>query len=166
MPKQHFCKKYNENILCGEKDPEKFEKGRYSICKECKKKEIYAIQKSKREKQKLNEVITIDSVVKGEDLKDTILKVPLYNGETIMENFKSVIESIDNLRIKHNDSINIMNLTISIFQKNQNELQKKYDDLQKKYEGVMKYCADMRAYLLENDKKNSEPFIPKGSITD
>jgi hypothetical protein len=56
MSKQHFCKKYRDNILCGEKDPEKFEKGRYSICNECKKKQIYAIQKAKKEKQKIDEV--------------------------------------------------------------------------------------------------------------
>lgn len=166
MPKKHFCKQYRNEVLCGEKDPEKFEKGRYSICNECKKKQIYAIQKAKKEKQKIDEVISIGSSIKGEDLKDIILKVPLYNGETIMENFKSVIDSIDNQRIKHNDSVNIMNLTISVFQKNQNDLQKKYDDLNKKYEDLMKYCVGIRTYLLDRDKKKSDPFIPKGSIMD
>ncbi len=166
MTKQHFCKKIINGETCKETKPENFEKGRYSICKECKKKEVYSIQKAKKEKQKLEEVITIDSVIKGEDLKNSILKVPLYNGETIMGNFKDVTESIDNLRIKYNDSINIMNLNITIFQKNQNDLQKKYDDLKNKYDSVLKYCSEMRNYLLENNNKKSEPFIPKGSITD
>jgi hypothetical protein len=164
MSKVHFCKKYVDNVLCGERDSDKFEKGRYSICKECKKREIRLIQKKKS--GNAENVLSIESIIKEESLKDTVLKIPLYNGDTIMENFKSVIDSIDNLRIKHNDSANILNLSISIFQKSQNELQKKYDDLKIKYEELMKYCVDIRTYLLENKSGNLEPYVPKGSITD
>lgn len=37
MTKQYFCKKINEGKECQETDQDKFEKGRRSICKECRK---------------------------------------------------------------------------------------------------------------------------------
>jgi hypothetical protein len=162
MPKVHFCKKLVNGNICGQRDPDNFESGRYSICKECKKKEIYAIQKSKREKEKLNEVISIDSVIKSSDIKDTVLKVPLLNGETIKENFEGVIRSIDDLRIKHNESINIMNLNITIFQKQQNDLQTKYDNLKEKYDAILKYCEEMKNHYFKLFEERTGPFIPKG----
>ncbi len=166
MPKEYFCKKIKDDIICGEKDPEKFSTGRYSICKECKRREIYNIQKNKREKKLLEKITSIDSVIKGTDLKNTILKLPLLNGESIKNNIESIVRTIDELEIHHNNSINIMNLNIAIFQKSQNELQKKYDDLKVKYDEVMKYCMDMRYYIVQMNDKNSGPYVPKESITD
>ena len=87
MSKQHFCKKYKDNILCGEKDPEKFEKGRYSICNDCKKKQIYAIQKAKKEKQKIDEV-------KLNEIKNPI------DIQFIVKEMKQVIESQNERIIK------------------------------------------------------------------
>ncbi len=37
MVKKHFCKKIKEGKECGETIPENFEKGRYSICRECRR---------------------------------------------------------------------------------------------------------------------------------
>jgi hypothetical protein len=37
MVKTHFCKKIKEGKECGETISENFEKGRYSICRECRK---------------------------------------------------------------------------------------------------------------------------------
>jgi hypothetical protein len=37
MPKIHFCKKIKDGKECGETIPENFEKGRYSICRECRR---------------------------------------------------------------------------------------------------------------------------------
>ena len=36
MPKQHFCKMIKGDLPCGETDPVKFGKGRYTACKECR----------------------------------------------------------------------------------------------------------------------------------
>ena len=37
MPKIYFCKKIKEGKECGEAVPENFEKGRYSLCRECRR---------------------------------------------------------------------------------------------------------------------------------
>ena len=37
MSKVYFCKQEKEGKICSESNPDKFPKGRYSICKECKR---------------------------------------------------------------------------------------------------------------------------------
>jgi hypothetical protein len=37
MTKLHLCKKIKDNKECGDTNPENFEKGRFSICRECRK---------------------------------------------------------------------------------------------------------------------------------
>lgn len=37
MPKTYFCKKITNDQVCGETNSENFEKGRYSLCRECRK---------------------------------------------------------------------------------------------------------------------------------
>jgi hypothetical protein len=36
MPKQYFCKMLKGDVACGEIDPTKFPKGRYTACKDCR----------------------------------------------------------------------------------------------------------------------------------
>jgi hypothetical protein len=36
MSKSYYCKEIKEKEICGETDPDKFPKGRYSTCKECR----------------------------------------------------------------------------------------------------------------------------------
>jgi hypothetical protein len=37
MTKVYFCKKIKDGKECGETVPENFEKGRYSLCRECRR---------------------------------------------------------------------------------------------------------------------------------
>ena len=167
MPKQHFCKNIENNIICGEIEPEKFEKGRYSICKKCRTRTTYNIVKKKRETEKEVKLTEIKSNISITDIaKDTFLKVPVKNGETIEQNLDSVIRSLNKIEMDRTNDVNLMNLNITLFQKKQNEFQKNYDDLKKKYDELMKYCISIQKYVLNLADNKSGPFIPEKSIID
>lgn len=167
MPKQHFCKTIQEDTICGEKDPEKFESGRYSICKKCRTKATNNIVKKRRELEKEARLEEIKSNMSILDIaKDTFLKVPVKNGETIEQNFDSVIRSLNKIELEQTNNINLMNMNISLFQKKQNEFQKNYEDLKKKYDELMKYCISIQKYVAQITDTKSDPFIPEKSIVD
>jgi hypothetical protein len=164
--KQHFCKHQIDDKICGDINPENFEKGRYSICKSCKKSISRNINNAKNKKEKLEKINNIDEIIKKGDLKDIILRVPLINENTIKESIEGVIRNMNDQRIQYNESINIMNFAIASFQDSLNKLQKKYDDLKKNNDETMKYCVEMRNYIVQMNDSKSGPFIPKESITD
>lgn len=167
MPKQYFCKNIINDIVCGETESEKFEKGRYSICKKCRAKSTYDIVKKKREKEKEVKITEIKSSISITDIaKDTFLKVPVKNGETIEQNLDSVIRSLNKIEMDRVNDTNIMNMNITLFQKKQNEFQKKYDDLKNKYDELMKYCISIQKYVANLSDNKSGPFIPDKSIVD
>jgi hypothetical protein len=115
MPKQHFCKKAENNIVCGEHNPENFEEGRYSICKKCRTKATYESVKKKRDKEKEIKVEEIKTEFNILDIaKDTFLKVPVKNGETIEQNLDSVIRSLNKIEIDRVNDTNIMNMFIAL----------------------------------------------------
>jgi len=169
MPKVHFCKRVEEGIICGQTDPEKFEVGRYSICKDCRRKETYISIKKKKVDDK---EIKIEKIFSGVDLseiaKDTFLKIPINNGETMGQNLESLTRSIDKFKIEYNENNNIINMNLSLFQKSQNDFRKKYDDLHKKYDDLKekydkleKYCFDIKTYVYQLTQTNTSPFKPK-----
>jgi cellulose biosynthesis protein BcsQ len=167
MPKQHFCKTISDTVICGERDPEKFEPGRYSICKKCRTKATNNVVKKRRELEKEVKLKEIKSNISISDIaKDTFLKIPVRNGETIEENFDSVIRSINQLQEDRTGDINLMNMNISLFQKKQNEFQKEHEDLKKKYDELMKYCISIQKYVSQITDTKSGPFIPEKSIVD
>jgi hypothetical protein len=79
MPKEYFCKKFNDFIQCCETDPLKFEKGRYSLCKKCR---IASSTEQKRKKKQeieknelydtVKEVINNENLIDGKSIIDTL----------------------------------------------------------------------------------------------
>lgn len=86
MPKDYFCKKYNDFVQCCETNPIKFEPGRYSICKKCR---IIASADQKRKKKEQS---------KKNELHNTIKEV--FNTEKLI-NDKTIVDTL-------NDSIKIV----------------------------------------------------------
>ena len=52
MPKEYFCKQLKELEICGENNPDKFEPGRYSTCRECRKNFVKDYNKGIREEER------------------------------------------------------------------------------------------------------------------
>ena len=167
MPKQHFCKKVENNIVCGEHNSENFEEGRFSICRKCRTRSTYESVKKKRDKDKELKIEEIKTEFNILDItKDTFLKVPVKNGLTIEQNLDSVIRSINKIEIDRTNDANIMNLNITLFQKKQNEFQKNYEDLKKKYDELLTYCISIQKYVSDLAGNKSGPFIPEKSIVE
>lgn len=148
MPKVYFCDKIFEGKVCGETNQDKFEKGRYSLCKECKKKQVYQIRKSKKEEDKDKKIKEVD--LEGnlrEIAADTIMKIPLKNGDTIQENFKDLSREISSVRESHNDQINITNRNFDAFTIRYDNLYKKYESIEKKYRELVEYYGQLAAYI-------------------
>jgi hypothetical protein len=165
MSKTYFCNKIIEDKVCGETNSENFEKGRYTLCKECKKRESYKSIKKKRDKEKEIKLEQIKPEFDASEMaKDTFFRIPIKNGETINQNIESLTRSINKIKVDQNDYINIMNLNISLFQKSQNDLRKKYDDLKIKYDELMNYCMSTNAYVRQMNDSKSGPFIPESII--
>lgn len=169
MPKTHFCKRAENGTTCGEMDETKFESGRYSICRECRLKENYISMRKRREKDK---VLRVESIADKSSLlemaRDTFLKLPIDTVEIPDSKFESISRVINKIKTDHTESINIMNLNVSIFQKAQNDMRKKYDDLsekydhlKEKYEKIEKYCISMNSYVKEMIENKTSKFIPK-----
>ena len=94
MPKDFFCKRIEDNNICGEKDPEKFEKGRYSICKECRRKETYKSIKKKRDKEQEDN---------DEKELETIEKEPNNTILIFYKNQTQLLEKIKKLEIQNKE---------------------------------------------------------------
>jgi hypothetical protein len=102
MPKVYFCKNIkSSSVICGETDPDRFEKGRYSTCRACRA----SSQKSKKEEIKVKE---IDEKNDGIDpsrnlrkiIEDTVVYKPLFDNMTIGERFRNIDNRIlDNIEI-------------------------------------------------------------------
>jgi len=118
MPKIHFCKYYNEFIQCCETNPEKFEFGRYSICRKCRIiqnsiKRISKNEENKKEKIKetIKDVLDTEDLVEGKSITEflndshKIVSDMAQNSyvykvrrEEINKFFELVCKDIDNLR--------------------------------------------------------------------
>lgn len=97
MTKSHFCSKFTkEGVICGDKNPENFNKGRYSICKKCKTNEVNEY----RQKQKMKELgvsMDISNLSTEKNMKKAI-------SELIEENTLLKYE-ISDMRVKYNNII-------------------------------------------------------------
>ena len=95
MSKEYFCKQIKGLDLCGESDPEKFSKGRYSSCKECRN--LYGknynkkLREDERKEKEMDYIEKIDNDKGnlGLNIKnlviDTIHQYPLFEGGTILQ---------------------------------------------------------------------------------
>lgn len=114
MPKIHFCKNFNNSIQCGEKDPEKFEKGRYSICKSCRSKNSGEARKDKKKDEMEERLKIIDP---DEDFKFLFRyqKITLDNKHSIRDVIRSIFnenkqikEELSQIRNQYNIILNNM----------------------------------------------------------
>jgi len=90
MPKIYRCDKINElGITCGETDNTKFEKGRYSTCKNCRLRFMSEYNKSKREHKQEDIISKVDpdNNIRWV-IEDTIKRVRFCGDYTILEKFK------------------------------------------------------------------------------
>lgn len=104
MPKVYFCKKENNFEICGETDPKNFEVGRYSTCKVCRsksKKEKRQNEKSKDYEEKTSSIDPSKNI--RYVVEDTILRIPLLEGETIHEKIRNTEEDISELAMKNHN---------------------------------------------------------------
>ena len=109
MSKIYFCKQEKTFGICGENDPKNFEIGRYTTCRSCRTR----LQKEKRkygkEKECEEKTTTIDPTKNIRYVvEDTILRVPLLEGESIQEKIRNSEEDISDLSVKiHNTNLKI-----------------------------------------------------------
>lgn len=98
MTKEYLCKNTINEVICGEKNPEKFIKGRYGICKKCRSKMV-------SEQNQQRKYIDIIEKVKKIDLKDDIQIIFDYNVKyNKYEMESSILDSIYELN-KENKKI-------------------------------------------------------------
>ena len=87
--KEYFCNKMIDLKTCGETDPLKFEKGRYSTCKKCRVKlnSSYVANKKKSEEEQEYKEIT-DKVDPDYNIRyiveETFLNTPLIRNKSIV----------------------------------------------------------------------------------
>lgn len=86
MEKVYFCRQRNNGTECGETDPSKFPEGRYSACKECRKRFIREYNKGVKEDAKLDRKIAIEErIVKSKTMEEF--------GENAVKLFVKIIET-------------------------------------------------------------------------
>jgi len=109
MPKVYFCKQMKDSEMCGESDPKNFENGRYSTCRSCRSKsqrDKKAVEKDNTSENKTNSLDPSRSI--RYIIEDTILRVPLLEGETILKKIRNCEEDISDLAVKQHNLISRM----------------------------------------------------------
>jgi hypothetical protein len=104
MSKVYFCKQECNFQVCGETDPKNFESGRYSTCKSCRskvKKEKRQVEKNKDSEEKMSAIDPSKNI--RYIVEDTILRIPLLEGETIHEKIRNTEEDISELAVKNHN---------------------------------------------------------------
>lgn len=158
MPKEYYCKQLKGFFNCGETDPEKFEKGRYTTCRECRKNFMKEYNKDQREEirrdKEMNSIEKIDNN-KGDLGKnmqtliiDTIQDFPVYEGHTILERIERrefiMSDYANSLQVKHES-----------YNKNINNIIKENESLKKEIESLRSEIIQIKS-ILQN--KNIHDF--------
>jgi hypothetical protein len=120
MPKTHFCKNFIDFVQCSETNSDKFEFGRYSICRKCRslnsckrKLEIQENIKDEKIKEQIKEVIKNEDLIEDKTIVDFVIDsrkivsdvaqnshIYKIKKEHINQNFNSFNENIKNLSIQ------------------------------------------------------------------
>jgi hypothetical protein len=109
MPKEYYCKNFIEGNICGEKDIDKFEIGRYSICKKCRNKSIVDKTNQRKQLDLIDKVKKIDPKENIQDVVEYIVKYKNFGyGNSILQNIENLMEE-NHLILETND--NIKNIT-------------------------------------------------------
>lgn len=105
MSKTYFCKYLNDLLECGETDPSKFEKGRYTICRECRKKYSTENRRLNTEKKKVQEDLDPDKKIQ-KVVENVIKYETILEGKTMMDlidqSFKVASTISENVHIYEN----------------------------------------------------------------
>ena len=126
MPKEYFCRNRIDNIDCGETEIEKFEKGRYSICKKCRIQKISGKNSQRKHLDILDKIKKIDPKEEIQTVVEYSLKYKNFNFEnSIFDNIQKITE--DNRLIIED---------INTQETHKNKLFQNLDNLEKKYEQV------------------------------
>jgi hypothetical protein len=159
MPKTYFCEKINTNLIkCGETDPEKFTKGRYSKCKKCKNEEIYKLRHEKKSEEIKNYEKQLDP---DSHFKWLILNFienhPVVKNKTMKEAISENMEEIT----KINETSQIFTVKKQILNDNFEKLYEKYKNLYKSHYELHSFCASLeeRIKILENINKSQNDLI-------
>ena len=150
MPKEYYCKQLKGFFTCGETEPSKFEKGRYTTCRECRKNFMKEYNKEQREeirKDKEMEVIDKIDSNKGDLGKNmqtlivnTIQDFPVYEGYTILEKIEKrefiMSDFTNNLQLKHEN-----------YNKNINNIIKENESLKREIESLRNEIIQIKSIL-------------------
>jgi hypothetical protein len=126
MPKIHYCKKVFEGVICGETNPEKFHVGKYSICKDCNKKEIYELRRKEKE---VKDQEKSKEIGKNVELKDFTID---------SKEIVSIKKSLEFIETKYK------------------ELEIKYDKLNKKNKEILDLFYQLKNNTEENSQKDNK----------
>jgi hypothetical protein len=146
MSKVYFCKKLNsEFIQCGESDPDKFQKGRYSICKNCQKMEIYELRRKKKELSELEELKKDDTESKIEKVvKRTLVKSPLIEGKSATDILSKSFKEISEI----SETSHVFKVKKDGLNQNFQILNSSINETKENYSKITSYCKQLE----ENDK--------------
>jgi hypothetical protein len=102
MTKEYHCKYFTNEIMCGEKDVENFEKGRYNICKKCRIK--YITEKSLQRKK-------IEETFDNKKIQESFQNINLNfdNMYTSYKELRNYIGDLRNILIKQDEKIKKLN---------------------------------------------------------
>lgn len=104
--KTYYCDKLFGKDICGEKDPSKFETGRFSTCKKCRNKRNTDYYKLKKNEEKDNKVNDIDTDYKIRTIvEDCILRSPYINGDSIKDKFDLLDQADSEMIVSISDKI-------------------------------------------------------------
>lgn len=112
MPKLYLCKQIkSDNTVCGETNPDKFQLGRYTTCKECRK--IYL--KKFKEEQKVSKFIEkVENFEVYEIIEKSYDVLPISNDKSVKEILNEQKKELINLR---NEVMDILKLHHKYIQK-------------------------------------------------
>jgi hypothetical protein len=150
VEKSYYCKQMKEGYSCGETDPEKFQKGRFSACKECRNSYIREYNKRLYEEEKLVKKMEIPVKITegrgdlGKNVHDLIINIletyPLKDiGIALPIKFQDIeIEMVQDYT-RHKNRID--------------ELEEKFNKLQSKILNLEKENQDLKKEIIELKNK-------------
>jgi hypothetical protein len=139
MSRTYLCTKLSfGGFQCGETDPEKFPKGRFSECKECKNRYIREYSNNKRHEGINNVVEKIDPKKELRlVIENTISNEPLFKGFSIVKAIERGEETVSDLSLNISEKIDMLNRNIKLLF-HENELLRNELNFLKEKTGITK----------------------------
>jgi hypothetical protein len=134
MPKNYYCDKIVKGKICGETNIDNFTEGRYSTCKKCRASFVSEYSKSKKIKAKAE--INISTTHLKWFIEDIMLRNPILNNKSVLENFNDLEENITEVynfcHKKLEDKFEQMTLSIKELKEENEVLKLKIRNLEEK----------------------------------